>query len=180
MSLGFYVKLKESIYRDKEHKDGSVTKEEGELMRHALILFHDFSQKKKEGVKEKIESGRKLLPVTPFANAIVQTLREHRVLLIAGDTGCGKSTQVPQILMKAGFDKIACTQPRRIACSSLARRVSYETLNEYGSKVAYQVRFEGTKTNRTRVLFLTEVTLSPLKLKSKSIMKRDFYFDSML
>ena len=68
-------------------------KEEGELMRHALILFHDFSQKKKEGVKEKIESGRKLLPVTPFANAIVQTLREHRVLLIAGDTGCGKSTQ---------------------------------------------------------------------------------------
>ena len=118
-----------------------MTKEEGELMRHALILFHDFSQKKKEGVKEKIESGRKLLPVTPFANAIVQTLREHRVLLIAGDTGCGKSTQgecvsrvgihvakpvmclVPQILMKAGFDKIACTQPRRIACSSLARRV---------------------------------------------------------
>jgi HrpA-like RNA helicase len=93
VSLGFYVKLKESIYRDKEHKDGSVTKEEGELMRHALILFHDFSQKKKEGVKEKIESGRKLLPVTPFANAIVQTLREHRVLLIAGDTGCGKSTQ---------------------------------------------------------------------------------------
>ncbi|KAG1519546.1 hypothetical protein G6F52_008518 [Rhizopus delemar] len=153
---GFYVKLKESIYRDKEQKNGSVIQEEGELMRHALILFHDFSQKKKESVKEKIESGRKLLPVTPFANAIVQTLREHRVLLIAGDTGCGKSTQVPQILMKAGFDKIACTQPRRIACSSLARRVSYETLNEYGSKVAYQVRFEGTKTNRTRVLFLTE------------------------
>ncbi|KAI7892265.1 P-loop containing nucleoside triphosphate hydrolase protein [Mucor mucedo] len=58
--------------------------------------------------------------------------------------------------MKAGFNKIACTQPRRIACSSLARRVSYETLNEYGSQVAYQVRFEGNKTNRTRVLFLTE------------------------
>ncbi|KAI7861394.1 P-loop containing nucleoside triphosphate hydrolase protein [Spinellus fusiger] len=63
---------------------------------------------------------------------------------------------VPQILLKAGFRKIACTQPRRIACSSLAKRVSYETLNEYGSEIAYQVRFEGTKTSRTRVLFLTE------------------------
>ncbi|KAI7903486.1 P-loop containing nucleoside triphosphate hydrolase protein [Cokeromyces recurvatus] len=58
--------------------------------------------------------------------------------------------------MNAGFNKIACTQPRRIACSSLARRVSYETMNEYGSEIAYQVRFEGTKTNRTRILFLTE------------------------
>ncbi|KAI7886742.1 P-loop containing nucleoside triphosphate hydrolase protein [Lichtheimia hyalospora FSU 10163] len=58
--------------------------------------------------------------------------------------------------MQAGYRKIACTQPRRIACSSLARRVSYETLNEFGSEIAYQVRFEKTKTKRTRILFLTE------------------------
>ena len=48
--------------------------------------------------------------------------------------------QVPQYLLQAGFTNIACTQPRRIACISLAKRVSYETLNEYGSEVAYQVR----------------------------------------
>lgn len=134
----------------------SIIKQEGEFIRHALVLFHDFTEKKKRMLREKIEANRQLLPVTPFANAIVETLRKHRVLLVAGDTGCGKSTQVPQILMKAGFDKIACTQPRRIACSSLARRVSYETLNEYGSQIAYQVRFEGNRTHRTRVLFLTE------------------------
>ena len=77
-------------------------------------------------------------------------------ILVLPSNNLGKSTQVPQILMQAGYQKIACTQPRRIACSSLARRVSYETLNEFGSQIAYQVRFEGTQTKRTRILFLTE------------------------
>ncbi|KAF7726559.1 DEAH (Asp-Glu-Ala-His) box polypeptide 34 [Apophysomyces ossiformis] len=159
-----YYEFEESIQdRESQHKvqmsdrsTGTNIQQEGEMIRHAIILFQDFTQKKKAALKEKIEKSREALPITPFANAIVHTLKEHRVLLIAGDTGCGKSTQVPQILMKAGFQKIACTQPRRIACSSLARRVSYETMNEYGSEIAYQVRFEGTKTKRTRILFLTE------------------------
>ena len=48
--------------------------------------------------------------------------------------------QVPQYLLHSGFTAIACTQPRRIACISLSKRVGYETLNEYGSQVGYQVR----------------------------------------
>ncbi|VDN37716.1 unnamed protein product [Gongylonema pulchrum] len=63
---------------------------------------------------------------------------------------------VPQYLLDAGYDRIACTQPRRIAATVLARRVAYETLNEYGSKIAYQIRFERTRTMKTRLLFLTE------------------------
>ncbi|KAF1807654.1 putative ATP-dependent RNA helicase DHX34 [Mucor lusitanicus] len=159
---GFYLKLKSSVCDGKtlltptQADRMKIVRQEGEMIRHTLVLFQDFQNKKREGLKKKIEETKAALPVTPFANAIVQTLKQHRILLIAGDTGCGKSTQVPQILMNAGFNKIACTQPRRIACSSLARRVSYETMNEYGSKIAYQVRFEGTKTSRTRILFLTE------------------------
>ncbi|KAI8642814.1 P-loop containing nucleoside triphosphate hydrolase protein [Parasitella parasitica] len=159
---GFYLKLKQSVCDGKTLQKSTlagrmnIVRQEGEMIRHTLVLFQDFQSKKRQGLKKKIEETKAALPVTPFANAIVQTLKQHRVLLIAGDTGCGKSTQVPQILMSAGFNKIACTQPRRIACSSLARRVSYETMNEYGSKIAYQVRFEGTKTSRTRILFLTE------------------------
>lgn len=64
--------------------------------------------------------------------------------------------QVPQYLLDAGYDRIACTQPRRIAATALARRVAYETLNEYGSKIAYQIRFEKTRTLKTRLLFVTE------------------------
>ncbi|SAM06090.1 hypothetical protein [Absidia glauca] len=145
---GFYEKLLQTISPDPQSQ--------WETIRHSLVLFYDFQEKKRNALKRKLDENRQALPITPYANAIVHTLKEHRLLLIAGDTGCGKSTQVPQILMQAGFQKIACTQPRRIACSSLARRVSYETMNEYGSEIAYQVRFEGTKTRRTRTLFLTE------------------------
>ncbi|KAH9520121.1 DEAH (Asp-Glu-Ala-His) box polypeptide 34 [Bulinus truncatus] len=83
-------------------------------------------------------------------------LQKYQVIVVAGDTGCGKSTQVPQYLLEAGYEKIACTQPRRIACISLSKRVGHETLNEYGSEVAYQVRFDKSKTQATRILFLTE------------------------
>ncbi|KAI9491621.1 P-loop containing nucleoside triphosphate hydrolase protein [Zychaea mexicana] len=158
----FYLKLKESLQADNPSSLSSSSKKyemlrrEGELLRHALILFQDFQRKKTAQLKEKLAAYKAELPITAYSNAILRTLAEHRVLLVAGDTGCGKSTQVPQILMQAGYHKIACTQPRRIACSSLARRVSYETLNEFGSQIAYQVRFEGTQTKRTRILFLTE------------------------
>ncbi|KAI8092632.1 putative ATP-dependent RNA helicase DHX34-like protein [Halteromyces radiatus] len=156
---GFYKKLQQTIPSNRsstKQQQQMDPQQQSEVMRHALVLFYDFQEKKQSSLRKKLDQNREALPITPFANAIVHTLKEHRLLLIAGDTGCGKSTQVPQILMKAGFQKIACTQPRRIACSSLAKRVSYETMNEYGSEIAYQVRFEGTKTRRTRTLFLTE------------------------
>ncbi|KAJ1491686.1 P-loop containing nucleoside triphosphate hydrolase protein, partial [Baffinella frigidus] len=78
------------------------------------------------------------------------------VVLVAGDTGCGKSTQVPQYLIAAGFANVACTQPRRISTMSLCHRVSSETFNEFGTQVAYQIRFESNRTEKTKILFLTE------------------------
>lgn len=71
----------------------NIVRQEGEMIRHTLVLFQDFQTKKREGLKRKIKETKAALPVTPFANAIVQTLKQHRILLIAGDTGCGKSTQ---------------------------------------------------------------------------------------
>ena len=88
----------------------------------------------------KIRRDQESLPIHHYKSQIISTIRSHQVVLVAGDTGCGKSTQVPQYLMAAGFSEIACTQPRRIACISLAKRVGYETLNEYGTEIAYQVR----------------------------------------
>ena len=68
----------------------------------------------------------------------------------------GKSTQVPQYLLQAGFTNIAISQPRRIACISLAKRVAYESMNTYGSEIGYQVRFDSLKKTNTRATFLTE------------------------
>jgi ATP-dependent RNA helicase DHX34 len=87
---------------------------------------------------------------------IIDAVKENSVIVIAGDTGCGKSTQVPQYLIRSGFKNIACTQPRRIACISLSKRVAYETCNQYGTEVGYQIRFEKSKSQHTKILFITE------------------------
>lgn len=58
--------------------------------------------------------------------------------------------------MEAGFNKVVCTQPRRIACISLAKRVSHETLTQFKNTVGYQIRFEKTKRSTTNIIFMTE------------------------
>ena len=87
---------------------------------------------------------------------MLELLQTHNAIVIAGDTGCGKSTQIPQYLLAGGYRSIVCTQPRRISAIALARRVSHETLNEYGSEVGYQIRFESSRTKHTRLVFMTE------------------------
>lgn len=72
---------------------GQALKDESETIRNAVILFHDYYQKQQAAQKAKIEKDRDSLPITKYEKAIVHTLRKHRVMLIAGDTGCGKSTQ---------------------------------------------------------------------------------------
>ncbi|OWF54057.1 probable ATP-dependent RNA helicase DHX34 isoform X1 [Mizuhopecten yessoensis] len=124
--------------------------------RSILLHYIDFIQKQKFNKLKKIKKDQENLPIFQYRQRILDMVNQHQVIVVAGDTGCGKSTQVPQYLMAGGFTNIACTQPRRIACISLSKRVGYETLNEYGSEVAYQVRFEKTKTRFTRILFLTE------------------------
>ncbi|XP_020504846.2 probable ATP-dependent RNA helicase DHX34 [Labrus bergylta] len=124
--------------------------------RLALLHFLDFSQRQSFCKLAKLCREQKNLPIFQYKDRIVELVRRHPVVVVAGDTGCGKSTQVPQYLLSAGFTHIACTQPRRIACISLAKRVSFESLNQYGSKVGYQIRFETTRTEATKLSFLTE------------------------
>ncbi|XP_063433122.1 probable ATP-dependent RNA helicase DHX34 isoform X3 [Mytilus trossulus] len=133
-----------------------LTKHRVKQFRNILIHYVDFLQKQKFAKLKKIKTDQENLPIFQYKQMIQGMVQRHQVVVVAGDTGCGKSTQTPQYLLEAGFTKIACTQPRRIACISLSKRVGYETLNEYGSDVAYQVRFEKTKTRSTKILFLTE------------------------
>nr|CAD7611072.1 unnamed protein product [Timema genevievae] len=124
--------------------------------RSVLLLYIDFQQREKFTKLRKLRESQANLPVAQYREQIVTSVLKDRVVVIAGDTGCGKSTQVPQYLLKAGFNRIACTQPRRIACISLCKRVAYETLNEFGSEVGYQIRFEKSKTQHTKIVFVTE------------------------
>ncbi|KAK3547975.1 hypothetical protein QTP70_001636 [Hemibagrus guttatus] len=102
--------------------------------RIGLLHFLDFTQKQGFCKLVKLQREQKSLPIFHYRDRIVELVQAHPVVVVAGDTGCGKSTQVPQYLLGSGFNHIACTQPRRIACISLAKRVSFESLNQYGSK----------------------------------------------
>lgn len=66
------------------------------------------------------------LPIFKEKDNIISSVNQNVVTVIIGDTGCGKSTQVPQYLISAGWDHIVCTQPRRLSTISLSERVSKE------------------------------------------------------
>ncbi|XP_076973260.1 ATP-dependent RNA helicase DHX29 isoform X3 [Tamandua tetradactyla] len=111
---------------------------------------------------------REQLPVFKHRNLIVETLKRHRVVVVAGETGSGKSTQVPHFLLEDlllnewGTSKcnIVCTQPRRISAVSLATRVCEELGCESGpggrnSLCGYQIRMESRASESTRLLYCT-------------------------
>ncbi|GBL93068.1 putative ATP-dependent RNA helicase DHX34 [Araneus ventricosus] len=123
---------------------------------YIIQLYLNCLKKQQETKLKKLREAQENLPISKYRNEILRAVESHQVVLVAGDTGCGKSTQVPQYLLAAGYDSIACTQPRRIACISLCKRVAYETQNEYASEIGYQIRFEKSKTSHTKILFLTE------------------------
>ncbi|MBW1912889.1 MAG: ATP-dependent RNA helicase HrpA, partial [Deltaproteobacteria bacterium] len=84
------------------------------------------------------------LPISEKADEIIQAIKENQVLIIAGDTGSGKSTQIPKMCLAAGrgiAGMIGCTQPRRIAANSIARRIAEEIGEDVGGSVGYKIRF---------------------------------------
>lgn len=127
-------------HQKKGHKSRDtdvIPKDKLTEFKKAILHYLDFNQRQSFGKLTKLRKERSSLPIFQYKDKIVQMLRDHQVVVVAGDTGCGKSTQVPQYLLAAGFGHIACTQPRRIACISLAKRVGFESLNQYGSKVRF-------------------------------------------
>jgi ATP-dependent helicase HrpA len=99
------------------------------------------------------------LPVSREAEKIVELITRHQVLVIAGETGSGKTTQLPKLCLAAGrgaAGMIGCTQPRRIAARSVARRVAEELQVELGGVVGYQVRFTEQMREDTAIKFMTD------------------------
>ncbi|KAK4329637.1 hypothetical protein Pmani_000039 [Petrolisthes manimaculis] len=142
--------------RDLEDGRRELSKKKLVEFKLVLLLYLDFLQKQKFEKLKKLRAAQANLPIADYREEIVSRVRENSVVIVAGDTGCGKSTQVPQYLLAAGYGNMACTQPRRIACISLAKRVAYETLHEFGSQVGYQIRFEKKRTEHTKIVFVTE------------------------
>jgi ATP-dependent helicase HrpA len=99
------------------------------------------------------------LPVSQKREQILAALSEHQVIIIAGETGSGKTTQLPKMCLELGLGQagtIAHTQPRRLAARSVASRIAQELEVEMGQEVGCQVRFSDQTTDRTRVKLMTD------------------------
>ena len=134
-----------------------------------------------------IAETKKSLPVFPFRESFLEAVEQHQVLIVEGETGSGKTTQLPQYLYEAGFCKkineegeeitvkIGCTQPRRVAAMSVSARVAEEMNVKLGNEVGYSIRFEDCTSERTALHYMTDgmllrVFLSEPDLKSYSVM----------
>ncbi|HQF99054.1 MAG TPA: hypothetical protein PLX98_11725, partial [Candidatus Aminicenantes bacterium] len=99
------------------------------------------------------------LPISRRRGDLVQAIRKNRVVIISGETGCGKSTQIPKMCLEAGRGsrgRIAVTQPRRIAAVTIARRIAEEMGEPLGRTVGYKIRFEEQTSPETRIKVVTD------------------------
>ena len=111
-------------------------------------------------MSEQFDEQRRKLPVWPVQDRIVDSIRTSPVLIIVGETGSGKTTQIPQFLLDRNFAHgkgiIACTQPRRVAALTVAQRVAKERGVALGQDVGYTVRFDDCTTKNTKLKYMTD------------------------
>ncbi len=99
------------------------------------------------------------LPIAAKGQEIVQAIRRQPVLIISGETGCGKSTQIPKLCLEAGrgvAGTVACTQPRRIAAVTIANRIAEELREPLGRSVGYKIRFQDRAPREAYIKIMTD------------------------
>jgi ATP-dependent helicase HrpA len=99
------------------------------------------------------------LPIFSKKDEIVNAIQQHQVVIISGETGCGKSTQLPKMCLEAGrgiAGKIGCTQPRRIAATTIAKRIAEELGEDLGTSVGYKIRFQDRTPRHAYIKVVTD------------------------
>lgn len=133
-------------------KDSIFTSKEKQAMEAQL--------KAAENKAKSIDETRKLLPIYAWRQRFLDAVEQYQVLIIVGETGSGKTTQLPQYLHEAGYTKgglkVGCTQPRRVAAMSVAARVAEEMGVKVGNEVGYSIRFEDATSDKTVLKYMTD------------------------
>ena len=123
--------------------------------------------KKSEGASnfsqsKSLKEQREYLPAFAVREDLLRVIRDNQVVIVVGETGSGKTTQLTQFLYEDGYAKlgmIGCTQPRRVAAMSVAKRVSEEMECRLGSTVGYAIRFEDCTSKETMIKYMTDGVL---------------------
>ncbi|KAJ4427868.1 hypothetical protein ANN_23872 [Periplaneta americana] len=122
--------------------------------------------------KKTILQQRRYLPVFAVRQELLNVIRENNVVIIVGETGSGKTTQLTQYLHEDGYSRygmIGCTQPRRVAAMSVAKRVSDEMGTHLGDEVGYAIRFEDCTSEKTMIKYMTDGILLRESLRESDL-----------
>ncbi|CAM9196742.1 unnamed protein product [Ascophyllum nodosum] len=115
---------------------------------------------------------REFLPIFQVKEDLLRVIRDNQVVIIVGETGSGKTTQMTQYLHEGGFTqfgKVGCTQPRRVAAMSVAKRVAEEMGINLGDEVGYAIRFEDVTSEKTIIKYMTDGVLLRESLREKDL-----------
>ncbi|XP_015690713.1 DExH-box ATP-dependent RNA helicase DExH3 [Oryza brachyantha] len=147
------------------------------ILQRKSIRMRNFQrswQESPEGVK--MLEFRRSLPAYKEKEMLLAAIARNQVIVISGETGCGKTTQLPQFVLESeiesgrgAFCNIICTQPRRISAMAVAERVSTERGENLGESVGYKVRLEGIKGKDTHLLFCTSGILLRRLLSDRNL-----------
>ncbi|WOL06217.1 pre-mRNA-splicing factor ATP-dependent RNA helicase DEAH7 [Canna indica] len=159
--------------------DTAVVGEEGEVDFKEDAKFARHMKEKGEAVSEfakskSLSQQRQYLPIYSVREDLLQVVRENQVIVVVGETGSGKTTQLTQYLHEDGYtinSIIGCTQPRRVAAMSVAKRVSEEMETELGDRVGYAIRFEDVTGPNTIIKYMTDGVLLRETLKDSDLDK---------
>jgi ATP-dependent RNA helicase DHX29 len=143
---------------DLSRSDQAASKNQAESMR----LQSTFKSRISTKSYQKMLRQRETLPIHGFREHILETVASNPVTILCAETGAGKTTQCPQFLLEHALKtgtgaetSILCTQPRRVAATSVGERVADEMCTELGGQVGYQIRLEARRSKQTRLLFCT-------------------------
>ncbi|KAK9464958.1 pre-mRNA-splicing factor ATP-dependent RNA helicase prp16 [Lipomyces arxii] len=169
-ALGNVLGVKEAQEDEVEIVSGSVGTSVSKFSNHVKEsnAASKFSQEK--SLREQRES----LPAFAVRHELLSIIRDNQVVIVIGETGSGKTTQLTQFLYEDGYGKrgmIGCTQPRRVAAMSVARRVSEEMNVELGKLVGYSIRFEDCTSTETVIKYMTDGVLLRESLQESDLDK---------
>ncbi|KAK4855434.1 hypothetical protein QYF36_007309 [Acer negundo] len=151
--------------------DGEIDfKEDAQFSQHVKKegAVSDFAKSKT------LAEQRQYLPIFSVREELLQVIRENQVIVVVGETGSGKTTQLTQYLHEDEYTTngvVGCTQPRRVAAMSVAKRVSEEMETELGDKVGYAIRFEDVTGPNTIIKYMTDGVLLRETLKDSDLDK---------
>ena len=157
-------KEKDNRKKRKEEKDNSSNSSDTEVLKkedNDITIkeekINKFTGQVYSDDYYKLLKKRMSLPVWSSRKQILELVEKNRIVIIQGETGSGKTTQIPQFLLDAGYyGGIVCTQPRRVAAMSIAKRVSQEMEVELGEQVGYTVRFDDKTSKNTLIKYVTD------------------------